>query len=116
MALVTAIIDKKKNIIWFPEGRRSPGEEFLPFRGGIGLLLQKRPLPVVPAIIQGTDKALPIGSFIIRPVHVRITFGKPLSASDLIGTPGENEGIKSQKVVDTLRKVMEKLRDQVKEQ
>jgi long-chain acyl-CoA synthetase len=113
MSLVTAILDKKKNIVWFPEGRRSPGKEFLPFRGGIGLLLQKRPVSVVPVIIEGTDKALSIGSFILRPVHVRITFGKPLATSELTGTSDENEGSKSQKVVETLRKVMEKFRDQV---
>lgn len=113
MALAAAAIDKGNSIIWYPEGRRAPGNNFLPFRSGIGLLLQKRKLDVVPVIIQGTEKAMPIGTIIPRPVHIRITFGKALTINDLLDKSSEQPKTEYQRIASGLQNVMERMRDQV---
>jgi 1-acyl-sn-glycerol-3-phosphate acyltransferase len=65
-------------LILFPEGRRSPDGQLLPFRPGIGFVLAGTNHPVVPAYISGTEKALPRGRAVPvpHPIHVRI--GPPL--------------------------------------
>ena len=113
MALVAAAIDKKKNIIWYPEGRRAPGKSFLPYRPGIGLLLQKRPIPVVPVIIQGTDKAMPIDVILPKPAHVQVTFGRARSVDELLGESSGDEFTDRKKIVSGVRTVMEELRNTV---
>jgi len=65
-------------LILFPEGRRSPDGELLPFRPGIGFVLAGTDHLVVPAYIAGTEKALPRGRAlpVPHPIHVRV--GPPL--------------------------------------
>ena len=110
MALAAAAIDRKKSIIWYPEGRRATDTTGLHFRPGIGLLLQRKPLPVVPALIQGTDRAMPIGTAIPRPAHVRVTFGEARSIDDLRGKYNGDEAADRQRIVDALRAAFEELR------
>lgn len=111
MALAAAVIDRGMNLVWYPEGRRAPGEELLPFRPGIGLLLRHRPVPVVPAVITGTRKAMPIGRAIPRPASIRITFGKPRTPGQLIEAAGAARGrTEEQRIVAGLRVVLEELR------
>ncbi len=113
MALAATAIDKGNNIIWYPEGRRAPGNNFLPFRSGIGLLLQKRKLDVVPVIIQGTGKTMPIGTIIPRPVHVRVTFGKALSVADLEENSSEQAKTGYQRIASGLQNMMGRMRKEV---
>lgn len=66
-------------LLLFPEGtRRSDGTLEMP-QGGIGFLAYKLNVPVIPAFISGTQRALPRGSRFIRPVKVSVHFGKPRS-------------------------------------
>lgn len=103
MAFAAVAIDNNKNLIWYPEGRRAPGKELLPFRPGIGLLLQRKELSIVPVIIHGTDKAMPIGKIVPRPAHIIITFGKAISHKELAELKSSNEVSNRRKIVNTLR-------------
>jgi len=67
----------------FPEGGRSFDGDVMEFKKGIGILAMKHEVPIVPALIEGTFKALPRGSFWPRFRKVRITFGKPFHSSEL---------------------------------
>ena len=61
-------------MILFPEGRRSPDGQLLPFRAGIGFLVAGTQQLVVPAYISGTDRALPRGRSVPvpHPIHIRV--------------------------------------------
>jgi 1-acyl-sn-glycerol-3-phosphate acyltransferase len=76
-------------LILFPEGRRSPDGELLPFRPGIGFILAGTNHLVVPAYIAGTEKALPRGRAlpVPHPIHVRV--GPPLRFAHV---PAERSG------------------------
>ena len=67
-------------VVFYPEGTRSTTGEIGQFRSGVGRLLADFPhLPVVPALIQGTDKVMPKNRTIPRPYHVIVRFGEPLT-------------------------------------
>ncbi|HNQ34856.1 MAG TPA: lysophospholipid acyltransferase family protein [bacterium] len=66
-------------VLIFPEGSRNPnGSELLPGQPGITLAVRATGVPVVPVLISGTEKALPLNAVIFRPRKVLIRYGPPL--------------------------------------
>lgn len=84
LALGAIVLKRGHNLIWFPEGERSPSGELMPFKLGIGLLLRYQPARVVPVAIIGADQAMPVGQRFPRPRTIRVVFGKPLEVSELL--------------------------------
>lgn len=65
-------------LVLFPEGsRRFNGESKRPYPG-IGFLAAKLDVPVIPAFIKGTEKALPSDTKFIRPHKISVYFGKQI--------------------------------------
>jgi len=62
----------------FPEGTRVRGPEIGRGRPGIGFLAVRSGCPVVPALIVGSDRALPRSAFMVRAARVRVRFGPPV--------------------------------------
>nr|MBC8204052.1 1-acyl-sn-glycerol-3-phosphate acyltransferase [FCB group bacterium] len=60
-------------LIMFPEGTRSRTGEMLPFRRGIGFIVDKTDAAVLPAYITGSDK---IKKRILKPGGITIKFGE----------------------------------------
>lgn len=65
-------------LVLFPEGRR--GSQGLPLepQAGIGFLVAKLDVPVIPAFVRGTERALPKGAKFIRPEKIFVYFGKEI--------------------------------------
>jgi 1-acyl-sn-glycerol-3-phosphate acyltransferase len=70
--------DGRNGLIFFPEGTRSRAGVMGPFRRGAALFAAELGLPVVPAHIQGTGDALPIGHVFPRRRPVYVRFARPL--------------------------------------
>jgi len=83
LAFGAAVLRRDLNLVWFPEGGRSPTGELQPFLPGIGALLERFGVPVVPVFIHGTERALPPGRALPRPARVTVVFGPPLDPADL---------------------------------
>src|SRR5215204_2104648 len=83
LAFGAAVLGSQRNLIWFPEGHRSPTGELQAFKPGIGMLLDRYPVPVVPVFIDGTHEAMPPGRVWVRPRKVTIIFGRPLDPREL---------------------------------
>jgi long-chain acyl-CoA synthetase len=66
------------DVVWFPEGQRSPTGELQQFQGGVGVLIEGIDAAVVPVAIDGTFAAWPKHRRWPRPARVRVTFGEPL--------------------------------------
>lgn len=67
-----------KVLVLFPEGsRRFNGESKQPYPG-VGFLAAKLDVPVIPAFIKGTEKALPSNAKFIRPHKISVYFGKQI--------------------------------------
>ncbi len=48
-------------------------------RAGIGMIAARAKVPIVPMRVFGTDRALPRGTSIPRPVRVEVKFGEPFT-------------------------------------
>lgn len=67
-----------KGLVLFPEGTRQAKGSLSGVQPGIGFLAAKVGVPVVPALIKGTDTALPKGAKFIRPAKISVCFGKQI--------------------------------------
>ncbi len=79
---VLATLAAGKSIALFPEGTRSPDGELQPAKGGVGMIVCKSKVPVVPCRIFNSHIAFGrVGGF--RPgTQVHIVFGPALSPAD----------------------------------
>jgi 1-acyl-sn-glycerol-3-phosphate acyltransferase len=66
----------------FPEGTRSADGELKAAKGGVGFLIAKAGVPVVPAYVDGSFKAFPKGARFIKPGRVRIFYGPPIPVAE----------------------------------
>ena len=70
-------------LIVYPEGTRSPTAEIEPLQAGIGLIIRRAGVPVVPAVIDGSFGAWPRGHKVFRPHPVRVMYGPAMDLKDL---------------------------------
>ena len=66
-------------LVLFPEGSRGINGISNQPQAGIGFLAIKLDVPVIPAFIKGTERALPKGAKFIRPNKISVHFGKQIS-------------------------------------
>jgi long-chain acyl-CoA synthetase len=85
LALGAITLRNDNNLVWFPEGgvSRIGDGELQEFKPGIGMLLERFDVSVVPVRICGTREALPPGARFPRFHPVRIIIGKPHTVEDL---------------------------------
>ena len=71
-------IQKGEPLVFFPQGTRKASLENVKVYSGIGFLVAKTRVPVIPIKITGSDQALPPGRRFLKRHLVFIHFGKPL--------------------------------------
>ena len=82
----------------FPEGTRTRDGCLQPVKAGIGFLIEKAGVPVVPAYVSGTFAALPRDARWVKPRKIVVHFGKPLTPADCAVFKGDPE--RHQKIAD----------------
>jgi long-chain acyl-CoA synthetase len=109
LAFGAAILEREKNLIWYPEGQRSPTGELQQFKAGIGMLLNHFRVPVVPVLIYGTHEAMPPRKALIRPKKITVVFGQPLDVDDLVAQGAGEEP--QDRLVGALREHLAEMND-----
>lgn len=86
----------------FPEGSRARPGEFKKPQAGVGFLIEKAKVPVVPVLIEGTDKILPVTSKFPKlfMYNIEVVVGKPINFHGL----SSYEHI-AEKVMEEIRKL-----------
>jgi 1-acyl-sn-glycerol-3-phosphate acyltransferase len=81
-------------LVVFPEGAVSETARLQPLKHGLAMIALRSGAPVVPVAIQGTERLLPYGSNLPRPVWkpVRVRFGAPIAFVDLWVPPASGSG------------------------
>lgn len=74
---------KGEVILIFPEGRRSETGEIQPAQPGVGFLSIMSGVPILPAYVEGTRKALPKGARFLRASRISVSFGKVVEPQKL---------------------------------
>ncbi|MFA5145009.1 MAG: lysophospholipid acyltransferase family protein [Candidatus Omnitrophota bacterium] len=69
-----------RGLVMFPEGSRRDGPDGTSAgpQPGIGFIAVKADVPVIPAFVKGTERALPRGAKFIFPAKVSVYFGKQI--------------------------------------
>jgi 1-acyl-sn-glycerol-3-phosphate acyltransferase len=70
-----ATLEKGRALLIFPEGTRNKSKEFLSPRGGVGMMVLRSSVPVVPVFISGTTNVWKTMAGLDRAV---VRFGPPL--------------------------------------
>ena len=73
----------------YPEGTRSPDGRLYRGRTGVAWLALTADVPVVPVAMINTERALPPGRTVPRPVKVGIRFGPPMTFEEYKGQAGK---------------------------
>ena len=74
LRMVKSILSDGESILIFPEGTRSRTGRLQEFKPGVGLIAQELGVPVVPAYIQGTHQAMPVGKAVPRRCGIEVFF------------------------------------------
>jgi 1-acyl-sn-glycerol-3-phosphate acyltransferase len=73
------LLKSGETVTIFPEGTRSPDGNLLPPEPGVGIIVKRAGVPVVPVALIGTDRFLPRHSIFFRFARVKVIFGEPLT-------------------------------------
>lgn len=68
------VLKQGKNLIIFPEGSRTRTGELDDFRKTFAILAQELNVPIIPVCIRGAYRAMPRGSFFLRPCRIRVDY------------------------------------------
>ena len=72
------VLEGGEPLVIFPEGSRQSGPLVQPLFEGAAYLATRAGVPLVPVGIGGSERAMPKGSKLLKPVRIHIVVGKPL--------------------------------------
>jgi 1-acyl-sn-glycerol-3-phosphate acyltransferase len=102
LRLAEHILRQGHALVIFPEGQVSEDGLLQPFKHGMALVALRTGVPVVPVGLLGTERLVPYGSSIPRPVWkpVRIRFGHPLRFRDLWDPAEDGHGVPPRRAIE----------------
>jgi 1-acyl-sn-glycerol-3-phosphate acyltransferase len=71
-------VNRGGGLLIFPEGTRSADGKLGKGQEGVGFLVDKLNVPVIPAYVSGTLEAMPKGRAFARPIKISVRFGKQI--------------------------------------
>lgn len=72
------LLESGKPLVLFPEGTRRSGPVIEHLHEGAAYVAAKAGVPVIPVGIGGSERALPKGTWVPRPVKIHVLVGEPL--------------------------------------
>lgn len=97
-------------IVMFPEGRRNETSQLLEARRGVGMIASMSNVPIVPTLIIGTDKALPVDSKWLKREKISVIFGKPIYPRSFTENADSPSHVIHDKISDNVMSAIRKLR------
>jgi len=89
----------------FPEGERTPNGQMLPLQGGVGLVVRRAKVPVVPVAIDGSFDVWPLFRSMFRRGRIHLIYGPPMDLSNL----------RSDEIVRQIERTLREMFDNLKE-
>ncbi len=100
----------------YPEGQRAFDGELHEFKKGGAILATELDLPIVPVALDGVYKVWARRSWRIRPAKVKIRFGEPFFARDIVdsamGSEAKYEAL-TEHLKQTIKKMIDEMRNPV---
>ncbi|MCS5479387.1 1-acyl-sn-glycerol-3-phosphate acyltransferase [Corynebacterium sp. YIM 101645] len=82
------VLDRGEVLAIYPEGTRSPDGRIYKGRTGMARIALATDVPIIPMAMIGSRKANPIGTWIPRPVKVRMKVGPPIDGRAYVESLG----------------------------
>ena len=92
MKAALAVLKAGGVLCLFPEGTRTRNGCLQKAKGGIGFLIAKAQVPVVPVYVAGSFRAFPRGARWVRPRKITVHYGAPLYPDAWSELTGSKEG------------------------
>jgi 1-acyl-sn-glycerol-3-phosphate acyltransferase len=73
------VLRQGQALVLFPEGTRKEGRLVGPLHDGAMFIAARTGATVVPVGIAGSDRAMPLGARLPRPVRIRVVVGAPIA-------------------------------------
>jgi len=102
-------LKKGELIVLFPEGKRSETGKLLEARRGVDVIAKMSKAAIVPTLLVGSDKALPLKAKWLKRADITVVFGKPIyytglgASDDLKGQLHNNIGSKIMSAIGDLK-------------
>ena len=78
MKKALSVLKSGNGLVLFPEGTRSINGKLREGSPGLGMLASLSEAPIIPTLLEGTEKALPVHAVWIRTEKIRIRYGRPV--------------------------------------
>lgn len=78
-----AVLEKAQPLVLFPEGTRRSGPVIEHLAEGAAFVASRASAPLVPVGIGGSERALPKGKLLPRPVKIHVIVGQPLQPAPI---------------------------------
>jgi 1-acyl-sn-glycerol-3-phosphate acyltransferase len=100
---IIQLLKSEEKVLIFPEGERSwDGKLNMEGQPGIGMIVSKSKVPVLPVRLFGAEKILPRGEKKIRRHPVTLVVGEPIDFSELLADTSKNSKEKYQLIADKI--------------
>jgi long-chain acyl-CoA synthetase len=114
LAVGALVVKEGHPLVWFAEGQVSQDGQLHSFQPGIGLIVNHYEPTVVPAFIQGTYEAMPLGKKLPRARRITVHFGKPIEGKKLKSKAGRlKKGEVHQRIAQVLHDELAELAQSV---
>ena len=98
-------------VIMFPEGQRSDTGELMEAKRGIGVVAGLSRAPVVPTLITGSEKALPVNAKWLKRAKISVVFGKPIYYTSTKEKGGRRDNSSQEDFGNEITSSIKKLRE-----
>jgi 1-acyl-sn-glycerol-3-phosphate acyltransferase len=88
LAAARTVLERGEVLSIYPEGTRSPDGRVYKGRTGMARIALATDVPIIPMAMSGSRKANPIGTWIPRPVKVRMKVGEPIDGRAYVESLG----------------------------
>lgn len=109
---IIQLLKEEKQVLIFPEGERSwDGAMNMEAQPGIGMIVSKSGVPVLPVRIFGAEKALPRGGNKLVKHPVRLVAGEPIRFDDLVNDASISTKKKYQQIANRIMEAIAALEE-----
>lgn len=84
MKLMLKVLKAGEALALFPEGTRTHDGQLQKAKGGLGFLISKAAVPVIPIYLAGTFAAFPRDARWIKPRPITVYYGPPISPAEIM--------------------------------
>ena len=106
-------VKKGEAIVLFPEGKRSETGALLEARRGVDVIAKISKAAIVPTLLIGSDKALPLKAKWIKRANISVVFGKPIYYNTQRKSDGTN-GKGQDNIGETIMTAIDELKKEFK--